>query len=73
MLKFSALQQHVLFELCAPEIYEIFVYKHTETIEYAKNSLPFKKIQTSRINNSRILRIKNAKRLGYCFYINRNI
>ena len=24
------------FELCAPKIYEMFVYKHTETIEYVK-------------------------------------
>ena len=29
--------------------------------------------QTSRVNNSRILRIKNAKFCGYCFYMNRNI
>ena len=28
---------------------------------------------TSRINNSRILRIRNAKYAGYCFYVNRNI
>ena len=24
------------FELCSPEIYETFIYKHTETIEYVK-------------------------------------
>ena len=29
-------------------------------------------LQTSRGNNSRILRIKNAKFLRYCFYINKN-
>ena len=38
-----------------------------------KTSLLFKKLQTSRVNNSRILRIKNAKFSGYCFYMNRNI
>ena len=27
----------LLFEIYAPEIYEKFVYKHTETIEYVKN------------------------------------
>ena len=26
----------VIFDLYAPEIYEMFVYKHTETIEYVK-------------------------------------
>ena len=33
----------------------MFVYKHTETIQYVKQ------IQTSQVDNSRILRIKNAK------------
>ena len=32
-----------------------------------------RKTQTSRVNNSRILRIKNAKFSGYCLYINPNI
>ena len=27
----------LLFELCAPKIYKMFVYKHTGTIEYVKN------------------------------------
>ena len=36
-----------------------FVYKHTETTEYIKNSLLFKK-NTNFVNNSRILRSKNA-------------
>ena len=27
----------LLFEICAREIFEKFVYKHSETIEYAKN------------------------------------
>ena len=26
-----------IFEICAREIYEKFVYKHSETIEYVKN------------------------------------
>ena len=30
-------------------------------------------LQTSRANNSRIVRIKNAKFSGYCFYMNTNI
>ena len=32
-----------------------------------------KKLQTTWANNSRILRIKNAKFSGYCFYMNTNI
>ena len=32
-----------------------------------KGSLLFKKIQTSRVNNSTLLRIKNAKLSEYCF------
>ena len=27
----------LLFEICAPEMCEKFVYKHSETIEYVKN------------------------------------
>ena len=30
-------------------------------------------LQTSRENNSRILRIKDAKFLGYCFYMKAHI
>ena len=33
----------------------------------------FRNLQTSRTNNSRILRITNAKFSGYCFYMNTNI
>ena len=47
----------------------MFVYKHTETIHY----VTFLKIQTSPVNSSRILRIKNVKFSGnsrlYIFYI----
>ena len=35
MLKVS--QQLLLFETCAREIFEKFVYKHSKTIEYVKN------------------------------------
>ena len=35
----------------------MFVYKHTETIEYVKKAYFLRKIQTSRVNNSRILRL----------------
>ena len=38
-----------------------------------KSSLLFKKIQTSRVNNSRILRLKIAKFSGYCFYMKPSI
>ena len=30
-------------------------------------------LQTSQANNSRILRIRNAKFSGYCFYMNTNM
>ena len=52
----------------APEIYEIFVYKHIETM----SSHFLGKLQTSRVNNSRIS-FKNAKFSGYCFYMIPNI
>ena len=35
------LLQHLVFELCAPEIYETLFYKHTETIEYVKKQPTF--------------------------------
>ena len=39
-----------------------------------KISLLFKKLTNlDTYNNSRILRIKNAKFSGYCFYMNTNI
>ena len=31
------LKHLLLFEICAPEVCEKFIYKHSETIEYAKN------------------------------------
>ena len=48
---------------------EIFVYKHAETIEYAKKYPNFLKYKLY----SRILGIQNAKFSGYCFYMNTNI
>ena len=56
----------------APEIYEMFVYKHIETMNMLKSSHFSGKLQTSRVNNSRIRRIKNAKFSGYCFHVNPN-
>ena len=37
------LKDLLLFEICAREIREKFVYKHSETIEYVKNCPLFKK------------------------------
>ena len=48
----------------------MFVYKHTEKIEH-RILLFFKKKKTSQVSKWRILRIKNAKLSGYCFYMNR--
>ena len=38
------LKHLLLFEICAREVCEKFVYKHSETIEYVKNLPTFKKI-----------------------------
>ena len=52
----------------------MFVYKHTETIEYVKKIAYFlRKVQILRANNSRIIRIQNAKFSGYYFDMNKNI
>ena len=59
----------LIFEICAREICEEFDHKHSETIEYVKTSLLFKTFTTFIGNNSRIIRIKNAKFSGYCFYL----
>ena len=40
---------------------------------YYKVAYFLRKTQTSRASNSRILRIRNAKFSGYCFYMNPNI
>ena len=68
MLKISHFTKHLLFsKIRAREIREKFVYKHL------KISLLFKEFTNLPANKSRILRAKNAKFSGYCFYINTNI
>ena len=54
----------LLFEICAREICQKFVYKHSEQKNMLKISLLFKKFTN--------LRIKNAKFSEYCFYMNTN-
>ena len=39
----KVLHYNTVYFLFAPVIYEMFVYKHIETIEYVKSSLLFKK------------------------------
>ena len=74
LLHTKMLKLILLFEICPCEICKKFVYKHSETKEYVKNQPIFlRNSQTSRANNFRILRIKNAKFLGYWFYVNSNI
>ena len=52
----------------------MFVYKHSEKTEYVKKIAYFlRKMPTSRVNNSRILRFKNMRFLGDCFYMEPNI
>ena len=36
MPKVSHYKTVLIFEIYAPKIYEMFIYKHTETIEYIK-------------------------------------
>ena len=38
-----------------------------------KSAYFLRNLQISRVNNYRILRFKNAKFSGYCFYMNTNI
>ena len=54
------------FEICALEICEKFPYKHSET-KYVKNWPAIRKLVTSPVNISTILRIKTAKFLGIVF------
>ena len=56
------LKHLLLFETRAREIYQTFVYKHSEAIEILlKLAYILWNLQTSWANNSRILRIKNVK------------
>ena len=57
------LKHLLLFEICASKM---LAYKHSETIKYVAYFL--RNLQTSRANNSRVLRIKDVKFSGYCFY-----
>ena len=58
-------------KLFTRKVCEMFVYKHTETIEHVKKVACFlRKIQTLPVNNWRILRIKNAKFSGYFSSLN---
>ena len=64
----------MLYEICTREIYEKFGYKHSETNRIREILVYFlRNLQTSQANNSRILRIKNAKFSGHCFYMNTNM
>ena len=63
------LKHLLLSEICALEIFEKFVYKLSETIE----STFQENYKLRGVNNSIILRIKNAKFSGHCFYMNTNI
>ena len=68
------LKHLLLSEICARDMCEKFVYKHSETKKYVKKLAYFlRNSQTSQVNNLRILRIKNAIFSGYCFYMNTNI
>ena len=63
--------QHILFYLCAPEIYEIFVYKLTETMEYVRyeNYILHGQITTQLLG---LIMRKVIVISGYCFYMNPN-
>ena len=37
MLKDFTLKHVLIFDICAHEVCEKFIYKHSETIEYVKN------------------------------------
>ena len=55
-----------LFEVCAREICEKIVYKHSETIEYVQNYPTFSEIHQPHAK-------RTGELLGYCFYMNTNI
>ena len=62
------------------QIYEMYIDIWNVCLQTYRNKwisqkivYSLRKIQTSQVNNSRILRIKIAKLLGYCFYVNPNI
>ena len=48
----------------------MFVYKHTEILEYVTWPTFLQKYKLHRLDNSRILTIKISKISGYSFYMN---
>ena len=56
-----------IFELFNRKVLEMFVNKHSETIENVKSSLLFKKNTNIMGEKSRIVWIKNAKFSEYFF------
>ena len=68
ILKISRSNILLLFEIFTHEKCEKFVCKHSETIEYVEKLAYFQRnLQTSRVNNSGMIQIKNAKFSWYCF------
>ena len=57
-------------ELFTRKVSEMFVYKNTETTVYLKVAYFLRKTQTSGVNKSSIIMIKNAKFSGYYFCMN---
>ena len=51
----------------------MLIYKYSETIQFVKLSYFLRNLKASLVNNSIILRIKNAKFSGCCIYMNTNI
>ena len=65
--------KHVLLSvICTREIFEKFVYEHSETMEYTKNQPTFKEIYKLHGHITPEF-LMNAKCSGYSFYINMNI
>ena len=67
--RFCTLAVFTFWDICT-HICEMFVYKHTETIESPLIAYLLRKIQTSWVNNSRIFRFNYAKFPGHCFCMN---
>ena len=58
MLKIFARKHLLLFEICAREICEKFVYKHSKAIEYVKNYVKYVKYLFTNIQKqSNVLKI----------------
>ena len=58
MLKIFARKHLLLFEICAREICEKFVYKHSQAIEYIKNYVKYVKYLFTNIQKqSNVLKI----------------